>query len=98
MKKLAIALLISLPMMTQAADIEAGKAKAAMCAGCHGTTGVAPMKQYPNLKGQNAAYTILQLKAFKSGARKNAVMAPMAGMLSDADMENIAAYYESLGN
>ncbi len=90
-------LALAAPFTVNAADIEAGKAKAAMCAGCHGVNGIAPLKQYPSLKGQNAPYTVLQLKAFKDGTRKNAVMAPMAAMLSDQDMENIAAYYESLG-
>lgn len=98
MKVLFLILAFTFSVSANAVDLEAGKAKAAMCAGCHGVNGIAPLKQYPNLKGQNAAYTALQLKAFKNGTRKNTVMAPMAAMLSDEDIENIAAYYESLGN
>jgi cytochrome c553 len=80
----------------QAADVAAGKAKTVTCAACHGAAGISAIPMYPNLAGQKAAYTVKQLKAFKSGARKDPVMAPMASMLSDADMENVAAYYASL--
>ena len=79
-----------------AADIEAGKAKSATCAACHGANGISAIPTYPNLAGQKPAYIVQQLKAFKSGERKNAIMAPMAAMLSDQDMENLAAYYASL--
>jgi len=79
-----------------AADIEKGKAKAAMCAACHGQNGKAMIPNYPNLAGQNAPYTVKQLRAFKDGIRKDPIMAGMAAGLSDEDMENIAAYYASL--
>ena len=79
-----------------AADVEAGKAKSATCAACHGANGISAIPSYPNLAGQKPAYIVAQLKAFKSGERKNAIMAPMAAMLSDQDMENVAAYYASL--
>lgn len=80
----------------QAGDAAAGKAKAGMCAACHGAAGISAVPMYPNLAGQKAAYTVKQLKAFKAGTRKDPVMAPMAMALTDADMENIAAYYASL--
>lgn len=81
-----------------AADIAAGKARSAACAACHGPEGISFIPQYPNLKGQKAAYTLKQLKAFKNKTRRDPVMAAQAASLSDKDMENIAAYYESLGN
>jgi len=80
----------------QAADVAAGKAKSATCAACHGAAGISAIPMYPNLAGQKAIYTVKQLKAFKSGTRKDPIMAPMASMLSDVDMENVAAYYASL--
>ncbi len=80
----------------QAADVAAGKAKAATCAGCHGATGISAAPMYPNLAGQKAQYIVKQLKDFKSGTRKDPIMSGMAAPLSDADMENLAAYYESL--
>lgn len=92
----SVAALSFIPMQAKAADIEAGKAKAATCAACHGANGISAIPTYPNLAGQKPLYIIAQLKAFKSGERKNAMMAPMASMLSDEDMENIAAYYASL--
>lgn len=79
-----------------AGDIEAGKAKAALCMACHGANGVSAVDIYPNLAGQKAAYTVKQLKAFRSGERKDPQMMPFAMMLSDEDIENLAAYYESL--
>jgi cytochrome c553 len=97
MKKLALAVVLgALSITANAADIAAGKTKSAMCVACHGAKGISPIPMYPNLAGQNAEYTIKQLKAFKSGARKDAVMASMSAGLSDQDIENLAAYYASL--
>lgn len=80
-----------------AADIAAGKAKSATCAACHGAEGISAIPMYPNLAGQKEAYLLKQLKAFKSGTRKDPVMGPMAMPLSDTDMANLAAYFASLG-
>lgn len=80
----------------RAADIEAGKAKAAVCAACHGVAGKASVPVYPHLAGQQEAYLLKQLKAFKDGSRKEPLMVPFMAQLSEADMENLAAYYASL--
>ncbi|MFQ2195600.1 c-type cytochrome [Aeromonas jandaei] len=80
----------------KAADIEAGKTKAAVCAACHGVEGKALIPNYPHLAGQNAAYLVKQLKAFKDGSRKEPLMVPFMAPLTDADMENLAAFYASL--
>lgn len=94
---LAMATVVSLSAgLVQAADIDAGKAKAASCAGCHGGAGISPAPMYPNLAGQKEMYLYQQLAAFKSGTRNNAMMASMVAGLSDDDMKNIAAYYASL--
>ncbi len=79
-----------------AGDVEAGKAKSAMCAACHGANGISSIPMYPNLAGQKEAYLLKQLQDFKSGQRNNAVMKGMAASLSDADMENLAAYYAQM--
>ena len=79
-----------------AGDAAAGKAKAASCMGCHGANGVSAVPSYPNLAGQKAAYTVKQLKAFKSGARKDPTMNAMSKPLSNADIDNLAAFYASL--
>ncbi|EAQ67389.1 cytochrome c family protein [Marinomonas sp. MED121] len=88
-----------LPFAVNAADIEAGKAKAAVCAACHGANGYAAIPTYPHLAGQNPAYIELSLKAYKSGQRTGgqaAIMAGMAAPLSDDDIKNLAAYFGSL--
>jgi len=74
----------------------AGKARAAACSGCHGPSGVSIAPIYPNLKGQKEAYIVKQLKAFKSGTRKDPTMNAMAKPLSDADIANLAAHFSSL--
>ncbi|MEE1954610.1 c-type cytochrome [Aeromonas sp. 75A] len=80
----------------KATDIEAGKAKAAVCAACHGVEGKAMIPNYPHLAGQNAAYLVKQLKAFKDGTRKEPLMDPFMAPLTDADIDNLAAFYASL--
>ena len=93
----AVALVISASSL--AGDPAAGKAKAALCATCHGANGIAIAPTYPNLKGQNEAYMISALKAYRGGQRQgglSAVMTPMAKPLSDEDIANLAAYYASL--
>ena len=78
-----------------AGDAAAGKSKSAVCMACHGPTGTSSNPMWPNLAGQKAPYLVKQLKDFKSGARKDPVMAPMAAPLSAQDMENLAAYFSS---
>ncbi len=95
-KTLTVLLLTGAAGFVQAADIAAGKAKAATCAGCHGADGIAANPQYPSLAGQNAPYLVQAMKAYKDGSRNHPVMKAMVSGLSDEDMENIAAYYESL--
>jgi cytochrome c553 len=70
-----------------------GKAKSAMCAGCHGATGTSPVEMYPNLAGQKATYISKQLKAFKDGVRKDPSMNAMVAGLSPEDMLNLGAFY-----
>lgn len=97
---LAATLAVSAPMMANAGgDVAAGKAKAGMCAGCHGAEGKAIMPTYPNLAGQNKQYLVSTLKAYKSKQRTGgqaAIMYGMAAGLSDADIDNLAAYFSSL--
>jgi len=81
-----------------AADIEAGKSKTAVCAGCHGADGNSVSPTWPSLAGQHASYIYKQLKDFKEGRRNDATMTGMVAMLNDEDMRNVAAYYESLSS
>ena len=80
-----------------AADVAAGKTKFAVCAGCHGPTGAGnEALKYPKIAGLEAVYVAQQLRAFKSGARNNATMKAMTAALTEADMDNLAAYVATL--
>lgn len=82
-----------------AGDIAAGKAKAAICAACHGADGKAVIPTYPNIAGQNELYIKSSIKAYKNGERSGgqaALMKAIATTLSDTDIDNLAAYYSSL--
>lgn len=83
-------------LAANAADIEAGKAKSAVCAACHGQNGIGITPIYPNLAGQKEQYLLNQIKAFRDGARNDATMKPMVAPLTDEDAANLAAYFASL--
>lgn len=76
-----------------AGDAEAGAARAATCAACHGLDGNSINPQWPSLAGQGEAYMVTQLHRFKSGERADAVMSPQAALLSEQDILDVAAYY-----
>lgn len=88
----------SLPAVSSGGDTalaSAGQAKAAMCLGCHG--GKAQGNgQFPRLAGQHPEYLAAQLKSFKEGSRKNAMMQGIAANLSEEDMQQLAAYFGGL--
>jgi len=65
------------------------------CVACHGSDGKGILPEYPNLAGQHADYIENSLKGYRSGQRKNAVMAGMAAALTDADIRELARYYSS---
>lgn len=80
----------------RAADLAAGQAKAKeVCAACHGLDGNSQVADYPKLGGQYPDYLGKALRDYKSGLRKNPIMAGMAAALSPKDIENVAAYYAS---
>ena len=81
--------------IAQAGDAAAGKAKAAVCAGCHGLDGNSAIPMYPKLAGQHAQYLVKAIKAYKGGDRKDPTMGAMAAPLNDADIDNLAAYFSS---
>jgi len=78
-----------------AGDAAAGKTKAALCASCHGPTGISMSPLWPNLAGQKEQYLVKQIKAFRDGTRQDPMMAPMVAALSDEDIDNLAAFYSS---
>jgi len=101
MKKVIVTTMASLLLVTAnismaGGDAAAGKAKSATCAGCHGAAGVSANPLWPNLAGQKDAYLVKQMKAFRDGKRSDPMMSPMAKPLSDADIDNLAAYFSTL--
>jgi cytochrome c553 len=79
--------------MGGAADLEAGRRKAEVCASCHGPDGNSTNPAIPSLAGQPPLYTYYQLLQFREGQRVDPQMSPFAVGLSDPDMQDIAAYY-----
>jgi cytochrome c553 len=95
----AIALL-TLPLLACVASalaeegsVEAGQAKAAVCAACHGADGNSANPEWPSLAGQHPNYLTRQLQAFKDGTRSNPLMSPMAAPLSPQDMADLSAWF-----
>jgi cytochrome c553 len=65
------------------------------CQACHGRVGISDSSSIPNLAGQKADYLAAQLRAFKSGERKNDLMAAIASQLSEADMVSLAKHWSA---
>ena len=88
-----IATLTAIPVYAASGNPEAGKAKSSACAACHGADGNSPTPLFPKLAGQHKDYLFHSLKAYKTGKRKNPIMAGQVQNLSITDMEDLAAYY-----
>jgi cytochrome c553 len=74
-------------------NAEAGAAKAATCAACHGPGGNSSNPEWPKLAGQHATYLQHSLKVLRSGERKSPVMNAQAAKLTDDDIKDLAAYF-----
>ena len=85
---------LAVPGMALAADMAAGQQKAKeVCAACHGLDGNSQAPDFPKLAGQYPDYLAKSLRDYKSGRRKNPIMAGMAAPLTAQDIENVSAYY-----
>lgn len=73
----------------------ASAAKSDSCAHCHGTDGNSSSGLYPSLAGQTKEYLYRQIMAFKEGKRKNSMMSPSVGILSEQDVKDLAEYFSS---
>ena len=93
---LAAALLGAAALCAQAAPPSLEN-KIAQCQGCHGIadwkTAFPEVYRVPKLGGQNQAYIVAALKAYRSGERDFPTMRAIAADLTDQDMEQLAAYY-----
>jgi cytochrome c553 len=92
----SVCLLMASRSVCSAGDAKAGRAKALMCQACHGMDGLSKAPDAPNIAAQIEPYIVAQLKAYKSGARKNDAMSVVAPSLSDTDIENLAAYFSAI--
>jgi cytochrome c553 len=91
---LMLALIVS--AASGSGNSQLGKTKSQSCVACHGTDGNSPVSMYPKLAGQNTRYLVKQLKDFKlgpKGGRNNPIMYGMVALLSEGDMEDLAAYF-----
>lgn len=93
----AVALvLVSSSQILAQGSAEAGRAKAAVCAACHGAEGNSVMAEWPNLAGQHASYFVRQLEAYQRGERQDVLMTAFASPLSAEDIADLAAYFATL--
>ena len=77
-------------------DLAKGQAVATqVCGACHTSDGTRGAPANPIIAGQHPEYLVKQLQEFKSGKRKNAIMAGMAATLSEDDMRHVSAFYAS---
>lgn len=81
---------------TQAADPANGRALASKCQTCHGLDGIAKIPIAPHLAGESRIYLETQLKAFRSGKREHEMMSVIAKDLSDTEISDLSAWYESI--
>lgn len=105
MYKLAASLVLALAALTtlpaQAQDVKRGELRAAQCIGCHGIAGYQAsfpeIHKVPMISGQNAKYIVAALQAYAKGERKHPTMRGVAGMLTEAEMADLGAFYEQHG-
>ena len=92
----AAALLCALGAAASAqAGADEGRAKAQVCSACHGADGNAVVAGTPSLAGQPRQFIVQALFMYREGTRKNAVMSPLAQSLSNADLNDLAAWFSS---
>jgi cytochrome c553 len=84
-----------------AGDAAAGEKKNALCVGCHAIQGYQAsfpeIHKVPMIAGQNAAFIVASLKAYKKGERKHPTMRGVAETLTEQDMADLAAFYAAEG-
>jgi cytochrome c553 len=79
-----------------AADVAAGRRKALQCQACHGLDGLSKLPEAPHLAGQPERYLVKSLEDYRTGARKDEMMALVVKNLSAQDIADLAAYYAAI--
>lgn len=90
---IACAAMVFAAASASASEPVAGREKSKPCAACHGPDGNSPSPQFPKLAGQDYDYLVKALNDYKTGARKNPIMAPQAANLSKRDISDLAEFY-----
>ena len=93
---LAVALLVFASGETRAADNAAVKEKAEVCTGCHGENGISQTENIPSLAAEPDQFIQWQLVFFRSGARRNEQMQPIADQITNEDIRSLGAYFAAL--
>ena len=88
-------LALSIACPAAAADAAAGKQKSQPCAACHGADGNSAAPDFPRLAGQHYDYLVKTIADYKTGKRKNPIMAPQVEKLTTRDIEDLAAYFSA---
>ena len=94
MKMAAVFVLAALTSHAQA-GLEEGRVKAQSCIACHGADGNSVIPTIPSIAGQPRQFIVTALYMFREGRRKNDAMAPFAAKLSNADLNDLAAYFNA---
>lgn len=76
--------------------LRAGHDRAALCAGCHGDTGIATRDWIPNLAGQNLQYLLDQIIAYATASRQDRLMNTLSARFTEDDIVNLAVYYHNM--
>jgi cytochrome c553 len=77
------------------AGAEEGRQKSPVCGPCHGPDGNSALPAVPKLAGQPQQFIVTQLFMFREGKRKDAQMSPFAANLTNADLNDLAAYFST---
>lgn len=92
---IAFALSVVAPWASAAGNAEEGEALSAVCAACHGADGISVAPNFPKLAGLGQKYLYKQLRDIKAGNRVIVEMTGLLDNLSDQNLQDLAAYFDS---
>src|SRR3981081_3321894 len=92
----ALACVLACAMSAAHADVQTGRAKAKMCAVCHGEFGISVLPNAPSLAGQPETYLAGQLRSYRSGKRSDKTRGSIPKPLTDAEIADLSAWFASI--
>ncbi len=81
-------------LVAHAQDTNTVRGMAATCANCHGTEGRSA-GTVPGLAGVDKTHIVQQMQDFKTGKRASTIMQQLAKGFTDAQIEQIAAWFSA---